>query len=112
MRAVIETEKGNVLLLRRDNTDSSEGEWCLPGGKIDLGQTAEEAMIREVKEKIDLVCEEVDFLFYQDNPPTPQLPDHFKDKTALPKEFFSLYVLPSSLFLLMSIIYCIFIFGL
>lgn len=77
VRAVIEDKEGKVLLLRRDNTDSSEGEWCLPGGKIDLGQTAEEAMIREVKEETDLLCEEVDFLFYQDNPPTPQLPEHF-----------------------------------
>lgn len=77
VRAVIEDRAGKVLLLSRDNTGSFEEKWCLPGGKINLGQTAEEVVIREVREEIDLLCKGLDFLFNQDNPLMQQLPDHF-----------------------------------
>ncbi len=56
---VIINNEGKVLLGRRhpdpDKADSafrSAGEWSLPGGKLDFGETFEEGAIREVKKKL------------------------------------------------------------
>jgi mutator protein MutT len=53
---------GQILLGRRhvdpDKADSafrSAGEWCLPGGKLDWGETLEEGAKREVQEETGLV---------------------------------------------------------
>jgi mutator protein MutT len=55
---VILIKDGKILLGKRhpnpDKADSafrSAGEWCLPGGKLDWGETFEEGAIREVKEE-------------------------------------------------------------
>ena len=50
--AIIE-KNGKVLLLRR-NTEPFKGYWTLPGGHIEFGETAEQAIIREVKEEASL----------------------------------------------------------
>lgn len=43
---------GNVLLLKRSPDSDHPGEWCLPGGHIDDGETAEQAARRESSEEI------------------------------------------------------------
>jgi len=50
--AVIE-RNGTVLLVKR-NTEPFNGYWTLPGGHINFGEKAEEAVIREVKEETGL----------------------------------------------------------
>ena len=47
---VITDEKGGVLLLHRNNGKHTQ--WEIPGGKIDQGETAEQAAIREIKEEL------------------------------------------------------------
>ena len=42
-------EKGLLLELRTDT-----GEWCTPGGAIELGESLEEALKREIKEETNL----------------------------------------------------------
>ncbi len=45
--AVTFNAEGRVLLHRR--TDN--GRWCLPGGAIEAGETAEQSIVREVREE-------------------------------------------------------------
>ncbi len=43
--------KGNRLLLAFSNNKQA---WYLPGGKLDAGETSEEALIREIKEELEI----------------------------------------------------------
>jgi 8-oxo-dGTP pyrophosphatase MutT (NUDIX family) len=48
-----------ILLVRvRDNTI-----WYFPGGKIDLGESAEEAVLREVKEELNIALQNKDISY-------------------------------------------------
>jgi ADP-ribose pyrophosphatase YjhB (NUDIX family) len=49
--AAIFDESGQKLLLTRR---SDNGQWCLPGGGMDAGESASEACIREVREETGL----------------------------------------------------------
>ena len=77
VRAIILNNEKRILLLKRASSDEYGNLWCLPGGKIDFGQTAEEAIAKEVKEETSLICSSVKFLFYQDNLPTRQGEKHY-----------------------------------
>lgn len=46
--------RDNKLLLGRRNKQPDFGRWILPGGKIEYGETHEEAAIREAKEELGL----------------------------------------------------------
>lgn len=70
VRILIPDQEGRLLILRRTSTAYSSGAWCLPGGKIDYGKTAEEALIQELREETSLECEDSKFLFWQDSLPT------------------------------------------
>lgn len=45
--------RGSLLLVRR-KFEPGAGKWSLPGGKIELGETAEEAAAREVMEECNI----------------------------------------------------------
>jgi mutator protein MutT len=44
---------GQVLLVRRAH-EPLKGEWSLPGGAVELGETLAEALVREVREETGL----------------------------------------------------------
>ncbi|MGQ0842793.1 MAG: NUDIX hydrolase [Sporichthyaceae bacterium] len=50
--AVVDAE-GRLLLIRR----SDNGNWALPGGGIDVGESLSQAAVREVEEETGIVCE-------------------------------------------------------
>ena len=54
--AIIEFPNNKVLLIKR-GTPVFRGYWALPGGKVDDGETVEEAMVREIKEETGLIVE-------------------------------------------------------
>jgi len=53
--AVIVSE-GKLLLEKRSN-EPSKGKWTIPGGLVDLGESIEQAVIRETKEETCLDVE-------------------------------------------------------
>ena len=51
---------GQQVLLIRRGQEPLKGEWSLPGGAVELGETLEEAICREVLEETGLSVETVD----------------------------------------------------
>jgi 8-oxo-dGTP diphosphatase len=56
--AIIPFPKDKILLGKR-NTVPFKGYWALPGSRMDLGVTIEQAIVREVKEETGLDVEVV-----------------------------------------------------
>ena len=63
VKALITNKEGKILLVKRDRKWHKEahGKWEFPGGKIDFGETPEEACIREAKEESGVEVE-IDYL--------------------------------------------------
>jgi ADP-ribose pyrophosphatase YjhB (NUDIX family) len=53
VNVVVLNDAGQILLIRRSDNDN----WALPGGAIDLGESATQAAIREAKEETGIDCE-------------------------------------------------------
>jgi mutator protein MutT len=60
--AIITNSKGEVLLATRV-FDPAKGKLDLPGGFVDMNETAEEAIIREIKEELNLDVQNPQYLF-------------------------------------------------
>jgi len=60
---ILENDKGELLLYKRDNKPDIPfpGYWDLIGGHVENGETPEKALIREVKEELDLDIGEFTF---------------------------------------------------
>jgi mutator protein MutT len=52
--AVIERENGDVLIDRREETSVLGGLWEFPGGKVELRETIEECIHREIMEEVGI----------------------------------------------------------
>ena len=53
VNVVVANDAGEILLIRRSDNDN----WALPGGAIDLGESAAQAAVRETKEETGIDCE-------------------------------------------------------
>lgn len=62
---IIENERGEILVLKRHKHDPEGNTWGLVGGKIDPGETKEQAAVREIKEEINLKVDIDDLEFLQ-----------------------------------------------
>lgn len=57
---LIKNERGDVLLLKRaPESHFAPNQWGFPGGKIEDGETALEAAVRETREETQLVVQSV-----------------------------------------------------
>jgi ADP-ribose pyrophosphatase YjhB (NUDIX family) len=54
--AIPETDDGHIILMRRA-TEPSRGHWTMPGGFVDLGESVEDAAIRECREELAIAVE-------------------------------------------------------
>lgn len=54
-------QQGKVLIARR-NYGSSKGMYEFPGGKVEKNETKEEALIREMKEELDIDIHTIQYL--------------------------------------------------
>lgn len=59
--AIVTNAKGEVLLVRRAR-DPEKGKWDLPGGFVDLGETAEAALERELQEEVGVSAESMNYV--------------------------------------------------
>ena len=53
--------EGRVLLALRGH-EPAKGQWSLPGGLVDVGESLREAVIREVREETGLIVEPVELI--------------------------------------------------
>lgn len=53
--------EGRVLLVQRGH-EPAKGQWSLPGGLIDVGESLREAVIREVREETGLIVEPLELI--------------------------------------------------
>lgn len=53
--------KGSTILTTQRGHGQFKGMWEFPGGKIEEGETREEALIREVKEELDVEIHNLEF---------------------------------------------------
>ncbi len=53
--AIIFNDEGKVLLAQRGPKARNEnGKWEFPGGSVEFGETCEEAIVREIKEELEI----------------------------------------------------------
>lgn len=55
--AIILNSIGKILVTQRSATMPLPLKWEFPGGKIEIGETAEECLIREIKEELNIEIE-------------------------------------------------------
>lgn len=74
--ALIHDGEGKFLMVR---THKWSNRWGIPGGKIERGETCEQALIREIREETALEVSDVRFVFVQESIDSPDFirPEHF-----------------------------------
>ena len=55
--AALMDSSGRVLITQRPAHKQLGGLWEFPGGKVELGEAPEQALVRELKEELDLTVE-------------------------------------------------------
>lgn len=55
--AALIDSSGRVLITQRPQHKQLGGLWEFPGGKVELGEAPEQALVRELKEELDLTVE-------------------------------------------------------
>ena len=61
--AIVINCNNQVLISKRQSHQHLAGYWEFPGGKIDPGETAQQALLRELKEELNIVVREYSPLY-------------------------------------------------
>jgi 8-oxo-dGTP diphosphatase len=58
--AIIKDSSGRLLLIKRGHAPQA-GRWSLPGGRVEPGETDQQAVIREIREEtgLDIRCDQL-----------------------------------------------------
>ena len=57
MRGIIKNSDGEILIVKRHPQSRTDPDtWELPGGKVDEGESFDDALVREIKEETNLDC--------------------------------------------------------
>ena len=72
---VVQNEKGEVLIAKRPDHVHQGGLWEFPGGKVEIGETVQQALTRELNEELGI---EVQFI-----EPLIKIPYHYPDRSVL-----------------------------
>ena len=59
VNAIIKSKEGNKFLAIKRKEGIHAGKWAFPGGIVEKGETAEDALKREVKEEVGLDIERI-----------------------------------------------------
>ncbi len=62
--AIIINPSGKILIQQRPENKPSAGLWEFPGGKVERGETATAALVRELNEELALVFSPMDCCYY------------------------------------------------
>ncbi|GAB6263335.1 8-oxo-dGTP diphosphatase MutT [Photobacterium sp. CCB-ST2H9] len=57
---ILNSQQDKVFITRRPETSHKGGFWEFAGGKVELGETAEQAVIRELNEEVGIVATELE----------------------------------------------------
>jgi ADP-ribose pyrophosphatase YjhB (NUDIX family) len=52
--AIVKDDAGRLLLIKRGH-EPGKGLWSIPGGRVEVGETDEDAVVREVREETGLI---------------------------------------------------------
>ena len=58
--SLIAERDNKVLLIKRENTGHMDGFWAFPGGTLEEIETLDQALIREIKEEVNLDLNAID----------------------------------------------------
>lgn len=81
IRAVaVVVRNGKVLFLRHCHPDANREYWVLPGGRVQPGESAQDAVVRELAEEAQLRARAVRLVYVTDRPngvPGPEIAFYF-----------------------------------
>ena len=81
--------EGKVLLIRRGK-EPLRGRWVVPGGTVEVGETLEEALVREIQEETGLIVRPVEVVTVfdrrlKDTPVNPEQKSEAQDDDRDPQ---------------------------
>ncbi|MEM7739378.1 MAG: NUDIX hydrolase [Pseudomonadota bacterium] len=69
--------KGQEVLLIKRGRQPLKGQWSIPGGKVEHGETLHEAIVREVEEETGILCEPIGLIGAFESMPSSKADKHY-----------------------------------